>query len=106
MKLSEKSLQPSNGELVGFSGERDGTIETVYVDHKEARHCCNANLKLPEADPKECRVNAAYNVECLSLMAEPDPRTNTDDRPIPSEQLEKISFTSNPQKFTLVGTSL
>ncbi|MED6221332.1 hypothetical protein PIB30_053427 [Stylosanthes scabra] len=122
--MSEKCLQPSNGELVGFSRDKvpilgyvrlqttlgdfpnsqtldiqylvEGTIATVHADHKEARQCCNASLSLPKAEPKEERCNAVYNAECLPPLAELDPRTNTEDRPTPAEQLEKVPLNLDP----------
>ncbi|MED6138589.1 hypothetical protein PIB30_075686 [Stylosanthes scabra] len=64
------------------------------------------NLDPPKVEPKERQVAAVYNVECLPPLAELDPRTNTDDRPTPTEQLEKIPLTSDTEKFTFIGTTL
>ncbi|XP_025647482.1 uncharacterized protein [Arachis hypogaea] len=62
MKLSSNILQPSTGDLVGFSGERvpvigsvwlqtilgeDNTIATIHTDAREARECYNNNFKRP-----------------------------------------------------------
>ncbi|MED6223394.1 hypothetical protein PIB30_073579 [Stylosanthes scabra] len=72
MKLSEKFLQPSNGELVGFFENKvpmldyEGTIATVYADHKESRQFTMpvSTLNPPKAEPKE---NAATKFTTLNV---------------------------------------
>ncbi|MED6209644.1 hypothetical protein PIB30_056730 [Stylosanthes scabra] len=96
MRLSEKSLQPSNEELFGFSGDKEGEIATVHADHKEARQCYNASLSPPTTKSKEEHCNAVYNVDYLPPLAELDPRTNTKDRPTPAEHLEKRKKRPHP----------
>ncbi|MED6129309.1 hypothetical protein PIB30_106614, partial [Stylosanthes scabra] len=78
----------------------DGTIVTVYANHKEARRCYHANLNPPRVEPKNRQVAAFYNAECLPPLTELDPRTNIEDKPTPTEKLQKISLTSDPEKFT------
>ncbi|XP_072076510.1 uncharacterized protein [Arachis hypogaea] len=155
MQLSEKLIQPSSGELVGFSGERvpikgyiwlktmmgnhplsrtidiqylivdcpspyniilgrpalnmfravvstfhlcvkfqaqDGKIATLHSDQQQARQCYNASLKRPAT-------------EVLSL-AELDPREDTQERPQPADELQKIPLTEKPEQFTYVGQAL
>ncbi|XP_072075962.1 uncharacterized protein [Arachis hypogaea] len=116
MQLNEKVLQPSSGELVGFSGERvpvtgrpslkafgaivstihlcvkfcseEGTIAIVYSDIKEARQCYNVGLKMNQAPMT--RTNSVYNTNDIPELAKLDPRVNHDQRPTPIDDLKKI----------------
>ncbi|XP_072089160.1 uncharacterized protein [Arachis hypogaea] len=114
MQLSDKALQPSGGELAGFSGERvpiscyvwlrttlekfpnsktlyiqflDNTIATVHADHKEARQCYNASLKKITKEAILI-IHLVYNSESIPTLAEIDPRDNNS-RPSPMDDLEK-----------------
>ncbi|XP_020987691.1 uncharacterized protein LOC110275776 [Arachis duranensis] len=60
MHFSNNVLQSSPGELVGFSGEKDNVVGTVYVDHKEARQCYNASLKAVKKEEIP-RIHTVYN---------------------------------------------
>ncbi|MED6171835.1 hypothetical protein PIB30_044476 [Stylosanthes scabra] len=105
MKISDKVLQPSTGELVGFS-KNDNTIAIVYADHKEAQQCYNASFRKPPPEDKVQNINSVYNVGELPPVAELDPRTNTNDRPNPTEEVEKLIFADNSEKFTYIGSTL
>ncbi|XP_025662052.1 uncharacterized protein [Arachis hypogaea] len=102
MKLSTNILQPSIGDLVGFSGERDKVIATVHGDLQEARHCYNASLK-PVKRGAEQRINSIHADQ--PTLAELDPRADFEDRPMPNEDVTKVSLTDDPTKFTFIGAS-
>ncbi|XP_072058279.1 uncharacterized protein [Arachis hypogaea] len=60
MHFSDNVLQSSPGELVGFSGEKDNAVGTVYFDHNEARQCYNASLKAVKKEEIP-RIHTVYN---------------------------------------------
>ncbi|XP_057745745.1 uncharacterized protein LOC130963660 [Arachis stenosperma] len=131
MKLSTNILQPSAGDLVGFSGERvpvmgsvwlqttlgeqplskthdiqylvDNLIATIHGDLQEARHCYNTSLK-PIKRGCERRINSITSEQ--PTLAELDPRADFQDRPLPNEELTKIMLTDDPTKYTFIGTSV
>ncbi|XP_025617068.1 uncharacterized protein [Arachis hypogaea] len=166
MKLSTNILQPSVGDLVGFSGERvpvmgsvwlqttlgeqplsrtqdiqyivvdcfspynlilgrpflnrfavivstvhlcvkfpvqDDMVATVHGDLQEARHCYNTSLK-PIKRNNERRVNSIGAEQ--PMLTELDLRADLQDRPLPNEELTKLTLTDDPTKFTFVGTSV
>ncbi|XP_072073807.1 uncharacterized protein [Arachis hypogaea] len=168
MNLSEKLIQSSSGELVGFSGERvpikgyiwlkmtmgddplsrtldiqylivdcispyniilgrpalnmfravistfhlcvkfqaqDGKIATIHSDRQQARQCYNSSLKKSDTILKQHEVKAVQTMEVLSL-AELDPRGDTQERPQPSDELQKIQLTSKPEQVTYIGQAL
>ncbi|XP_016185604.1 uncharacterized protein LOC107627269 [Arachis ipaensis] len=166
MKLSDKALQPSIGELVDFSGERvpirgyiwlqtslgnypdcktldiqylvvdykspyniilgrpslnafhaivltihlcvkffsqDNKVVTIDANQKEARQCYNTSLKVnPSRQADEQYVQA----ESLPTLANLDPRTNLQDRPMPTDALTKIKLTNDEDKHTYIGDAL
>ncbi|XP_020964165.1 uncharacterized protein LOC110265574 [Arachis ipaensis] len=91
MQLSNKAQQPSTGELVGFSGKgylcQDHIMVTVYTNHKDARQCYNACLKII---PNEIipRVHSVYNTENIPTPVKLDPIDNSS-RPSSTDDLEK-----------------
>ncbi|XP_072076564.1 uncharacterized protein [Arachis hypogaea] len=107
MQLRDKALQPSPGELVGFSGERvlvsgyDNIVVMVHADQKEARQCYNAGLKVT---PKETitRVHSVYNSESIPTLAELDLR-NSNSRPAPTDDLEKVQL-GKADQITNIGS--
>ncbi|XP_016164489.1 uncharacterized protein LOC107607011 [Arachis ipaensis] len=137
MQISEKLIQPSSGELVGFSGERvpikgyiwlktmmgnhplsrttdiqyliaqDGKIATLHSDRQQARQCYNASLKRSALRLEfQQEVKAIHNaIEVLSL-AELDPREDTQERPQPADELQKIPLMEKPERFTYIGQAL
>ncbi|XP_016191951.1 uncharacterized protein LOC107632814 [Arachis ipaensis] len=170
INLSEKSMQPSSGELVGFSGERvpikgyiwlkttlgntplsrtidiqylivdcpspyniilerpalnifraavstfhlcvkfqaqDGKIETLHSDRQQARQCYNASLKRSDKGQKyQQEVKAIHSTNEVLSLAELDPREDTQERPQPADELQKVPLTSKPEQFTYIGRSL
>ncbi|XP_016191477.1 uncharacterized protein LOC107632294 [Arachis ipaensis] len=170
MNLCDKLLQPSSGELVGFSGERvsirgyiwlkttfgdypnsktleiqylvvdckspyniilgrpslnafnavistvhlcvkfisqDNKVVTIHGDQKEARQCYNASLK--NEQPKHLDqqyVQAVYNSDQLHALADLDPRTNNQERPMPLDDLTKVQLASNKDRYTYLGNAL
>ncbi|XP_057746624.1 uncharacterized protein LOC130965883 [Arachis stenosperma] len=159
MNLSEKLMQPSSGELVGFSRERvsikgyiwlrttmendplsrtldiqylivdcpspyniihgrptlnmfravistyhlcvkfqaqGGKIVTIHSDRQQARQCYNASLKRSDTSLKQREVHSIHGTEVLSL-AELDPRGDTQERPQPADELQKIQLTHMPE---------
>ncbi|XP_072062271.1 uncharacterized protein [Arachis hypogaea] len=88
MKLSNNILQPSTGDLVGFSGERvlvmgsvwfrttlgeDNTITTIHSDAREARECYNNSFKRPNRSI-QAYVHNIGNQDKLPVLANLDPR--------------------------------
>ncbi|XP_015940934.1 uncharacterized protein LOC107466471 [Arachis duranensis] len=166
IKLSTNILQPSVGDLVGFSGEwvpvmgsvwlqttlgeqplsrtqdiqyivvdcfspynlilgrpflnrfavivstvhlcvkfpvQDDMVATVHGDLQEARHCYNTSLK-PIKRNNERRVNSIGAEQ--PMLTELDLRADLHDRPLPNEELTKLTLTDDPTKFSFVGTSV
>ncbi|XP_072067016.1 uncharacterized protein [Arachis hypogaea] len=170
MKHSDKNLQPSSGELVGFSGERvsirgyiwlqttfreypnsktidiqylvvdckspyniildrpslnafnaivstvhlsvkflsqDNKVITIHGDRKEAKQCYNASLKSEQPrQPEQQYVQAVYNSDQLPALANLDPRTSHQERPMPTDDLTKIQLTNDKAKYTYLGNTL
>ncbi|XP_072094204.1 uncharacterized protein [Arachis hypogaea] len=167
MKLSDNMLQPTGGDLVGFSGERvpvlgsvwlqttlgeqslsktndiqylvvdcfspynlilgrpflnkfgaivstvhlcvkfplqDHQVVTIHGDHKEARQCYNISMKFQNRSTQQ--VNNVGLNQKEDTLAELDPRADFPDRPKPSDDLQKVYFNNDFNKFTYVGTSL
>ncbi|XP_072081901.1 uncharacterized protein [Arachis hypogaea] len=119
MKLSNNILQPSTGDLVGFSGEKvpvmgsvwlqttlgeDNTIATIHSDAREARECYNS-FKRPNQH-MQAHVNNISNQEDLTTLADLDPRAGTLERPTLTEDLHKIYFVDSSDMFTYVGSTL
>ncbi|XP_057755615.1 uncharacterized protein LOC130974778 [Arachis stenosperma] len=168
MNLSEKLMQPSSGELVGFSGERvpikgyiwlrtimgndplsrtldiqylivdcpspyniilgrpalnmfravistyhlcvkfqaqGGKIAIIHSDRQQARQCYNASLKRSDTGLKQREVHSIHGTEVLPL-AELDPRGDTQERPQPADELQKIQLTHIPEQVTYIGQAL
>nr|XP_025697379.1 uncharacterized protein LOC112798324 [Arachis hypogaea] len=168
MNLSEKLIQPSSGELVGFSGERvpikgyiwlkttmgndslsktldihylivncpspyniilgrpalnmfkavistyhlcvkfqaqGGKIARIHSDCQQARQCYNASLKRSDTSQQQREVQSIQGTEVLSL-AELDPRGDTQERPQPANELQKIQLTQTPEQVTYIGQAL
>ncbi|XP_072088112.1 uncharacterized protein [Arachis hypogaea] len=166
MKLSTNILQPSVGDLVGFSGERvpvmgsvwlqttlgeqpasrtqdiqylvvdsfnpynlilgrpflnrfaaivstvhlcikfplqDNTVAIVHGDLQDARHCYNTSLK-PIKRNSDRRVNSIGAEQ--PMLTELDLRADLQDRPLPNEELIKLTLTDDPTKFTFIGASM
>ncbi|XP_072056381.1 uncharacterized protein [Arachis hypogaea] len=102
MHFSDNALQPSPGELVGFSGEKDNLVGTVYADHKEARQCYNASLKTTKKE-ETTRVHTVYNSENIPTLAELDPRSDNS-HPTKTDDLEKVQLGQDEQ-FTNIGSA-
>ncbi|XP_072074088.1 uncharacterized protein [Arachis hypogaea] len=107
IKLSNNVIQPSTGDLVGFSGERvlDNTITTIHSDAREARECYNNSLKRPNRNTK-AQVHNIGNMNDQHMLADLDPRAGTLKRLTLTEDLDKIYFTENTDKFTYVSSTL
>ncbi|XP_072078031.1 uncharacterized protein [Arachis hypogaea] len=98
MKLSNNVIQPSTGDL-------DNTIATIHSNAREARECYNNSLKRPNCNTK-AQIHNISNMKDQHMLADLDPRAGTLERPTPTEDLEKIYFTKNTDKFTYVGSTL
>ncbi|XP_072064512.1 uncharacterized protein [Arachis hypogaea] len=132
MKISKKLIQPSSGELVGFSGERvpikgyiwlktmmenhplSRTIDTQYliVDcpspyniilGRPALNILKKSAPRPEF-PQE--VKAIHNTTEVLSLAELDPREDTQERPQPADELQKVPLTEKPEQVTYIGQAL
>ncbi|XP_052114525.1 uncharacterized protein LOC127745613 [Arachis duranensis] len=84
---------------------QDNIIATVHSDHREARHCYNTSLKLPNRQNR-AQVNAILKQPDSPPLAELDPRAELQDRPMPNEDLIKVSLTDDKTKFTFVGSTV
>ncbi|XP_016192002.1 uncharacterized protein LOC107632878 [Arachis ipaensis] len=127
MKLIDNILQSTGGDLVGFSGERvpilgsvwlqttlvhmcvkfslqDDQVVTIHGDHKESRQCYNISMKFPNRSKQQ--VNNVDLGTSNSALADLDPRADFLERPTPSDDLQKVYFNNDPNKFTYVGTSI
>ncbi|XP_057734726.1 uncharacterized protein LOC130950219 [Arachis stenosperma] len=102
MHFSDNALQPSARELVGFSGEKDNAVGTVYVDHKGARQCYNASLKAVKKEETP-RIHTVYNSKNIPTLDELDPRSD-DSRPTPTDDLEKVQL-GQEEQFTNIGST-
>ncbi|XP_015954111.1 uncharacterized protein LOC127747492 [Arachis duranensis] len=80
---------------------QDNTIATIHSDAREARECYNNSLKRPHRNTK-AQVHNIGNTNNQHMLADLDPRGGTLERPTPTEDLDKIFFTENTNKFTYV----
>ncbi|XP_025680543.1 uncharacterized protein [Arachis hypogaea] len=169
INLSEKLIQPSSGELVGFSGERvpikgyiwlkttigenpssrtldiqylivdcispyniilgrpalnmfravistfhlcakfqaqDGRVATIHSDRQQARQCYNSSLKRSDTRNKQHEVKVVQTMEEVLSLAELDPRGDAEERPQPTDELQKIQLTSKPEQVAYIGQAL
>ncbi|XP_072060402.1 uncharacterized protein [Arachis hypogaea] len=83
---------------------QDHQVITIHGDHKEARQCYNISMKLQSRSTQQ--VNNVGLNQKEDTLAELDPRADILDRPKPSDDLQKVYFNNDPNKFTYVGTSL
>ncbi|XP_025611902.1 uncharacterized protein [Arachis hypogaea] len=83
---------------------QDHQIVTIHGDHKEARQCYNISMKW-QSRPAQQVNNVGLN-STEHTLAELDPRADFLDRPKPSDDLQKLYFNNDPNKFTYVGNSL
>ncbi|XP_072084316.1 uncharacterized protein [Arachis hypogaea] len=83
---------------------QDNQVVTIHGDHKEARQCYNISMKFQNRSTQQ--VNNVGLNQKEHTLAELDPRADFPDRPKPSDDLQKVYFNNNPNKFTYVGTSL
>ncbi|XP_072077923.1 uncharacterized protein [Arachis hypogaea] len=84
---------------------QDNTIATIHSDAREARECYNNSLKKPHHNTK-AQIHNIGNINNQHMLADLDPRAGTLERPTPTEDLDKIYFTENTDKFTYVGSTL
>ncbi|XP_057730262.1 uncharacterized protein LOC130945571 [Arachis stenosperma] len=83
---------------------QDDQVATIHGDHKEARHCYNISMKFQNRSTQQ--VNNVGLNQREHTLAELDPRADFLDRPKPSDDLQKVYFNNDPNKFTYVGTSI
>ncbi|XP_072076442.1 uncharacterized protein [Arachis hypogaea] len=83
---------------------QENQVGTIHGDHKEARQCYNISMKFQNRSTQQ--VNNVGLNQKEHTLAELDPRADFLDRPKPSDDLQKVYFNNNPNKFTYVGTSL
>nr|XP_025635848.1 uncharacterized protein LOC112729932 [Arachis hypogaea] len=82
-------------------GPEDDHVVTIHGDHKEARQCYNISMKFQNHSQQQ--VNNVDINNNNSALAELDPRVDFRERPSPSDDLQKVFFTEDPNKFTFVG---
>ncbi|XP_015959532.1 uncharacterized protein LOC107483427 [Arachis duranensis] len=81
---------------------QDDHVVTIHGDHKEARQCYNISMKLQNHSQHQIN-NVDININNNSALADLDPRADFRERPSPSDDLQKVYFTDDPNKFTFVG---
>nr|XP_025665327.1 uncharacterized protein LOC112764025 [Arachis hypogaea] len=82
---------------------QDNVVATIHGDLQEARQCYNVSLK-PIRRNTETRINSIQSG--APNLTELDPRADFQERPLPNEDLQKVALTSDPAKFTFIGTSM
>ncbi|XP_072084746.1 uncharacterized protein [Arachis hypogaea] len=82
---------------------QDNIVATIHSDLHEARQCYNISLKPVKANT-EVRVNSITSEQ--PTLAELDPRADFQERPVPNEDLIKVTLTDDHTKFTFIGASL
>ncbi|XP_072054745.1 uncharacterized protein [Arachis hypogaea] len=82
---------------------QDNVVATVHGDLQEARQRYNTSLK-PIKKIGQSQINSIKSEQIVP--AELDPRADFEDRPMPNEELTKITLIDDPIKFTFVGTSM
>ncbi|XP_016193031.1 uncharacterized protein LOC107633958 [Arachis ipaensis] len=86
---------------------QDGKIATLHSDCQQARQCYNASLKRSDTRQKyQQEVKAIHNMNEVLSLAELDPREDTQERPQPADELQKVLLTSKPGQFTYIGRAL
>ncbi|XP_072064465.1 uncharacterized protein [Arachis hypogaea] len=83
---------------------QDDHIVTIHGDYKEARHCYNIGMKFQNYSKQQ--VNNVDLTHNSSALADLDPRTDFQERPTSSDDLQKVYFNNDPNKFTFVGNSI
>ncbi|XP_072080867.1 uncharacterized protein [Arachis hypogaea] len=83
---------------------QDDQVVTIHGDHKEARQCYNISMKFQNRSTKQ--VNNVDLKQSGHSLADLDPRADFLERPKPSDDLQKVYFNNDPNKFTYVGTSI
>ncbi|XP_072066845.1 uncharacterized protein [Arachis hypogaea] len=85
---------------VKFPLQNDQVV-TIHGDHKEAHQCYNISMKLQNR-PRQ-QVNNVDLPHNSHAQADLDPRADFLERPKPSDDLQKVYFNNDPNKFTYVG---
>nr|XP_025693487.1 uncharacterized protein LOC112795655 [Arachis hypogaea]XP_025693488.1 uncharacterized protein LOC112795655 [Arachis hypogaea] len=83
---------------------QDNQVVTIHGDHKEARQCYNINMKFQNRSRQQ--INNVDLKQNDHALADLDPRADFLERPKPSDDLQKVYFNNDPNKFTYVGTSI
>ncbi|XP_016185917.1 uncharacterized protein LOC107627603 [Arachis ipaensis] len=83
---------------------QDDQVVTIHRDHKEARQCYNIGMKFQNRSRQQ--VNNVDIKQSGQKLADLDPRADFLERPKPSDDLQKMYFHNDPNKFTYVGTSI
>ncbi|MED6141713.1 hypothetical protein PIB30_106245, partial [Stylosanthes scabra] len=80
-------------------------IATIRGDQKIGRECYNASLRTNTPKPKpSSSVNAVYSANTPPLD-ELDPRSDIQERPSPTNQLEKVQLTNDANRITYIGNA-
>ncbi|XP_072087011.1 uncharacterized protein [Arachis hypogaea] len=80
---------------------QDDQVATIHGDHKEARQCYYISMKLQNRSTQQ--VNNVNLNQKGGTLANLDPRADVLERPKPSDDLQKVYFNNDPNKFTYVG---
>ncbi|XP_016200392.1 uncharacterized protein LOC107641413 [Arachis ipaensis] len=88
----------------GYRPHWGDQVATIHGDHKEARQCYNISLKFQNRATQQ--VNNVDLNQKEGILADLDPRADFLERPKPSDDLQKVYFNNDPNKFTYVGTSI
>ncbi|XP_072054204.1 uncharacterized protein [Arachis hypogaea] len=86
---------------------QDGKIATLHSDRQQARQCYNTSLKRSNTGQKyEHEVKAIHTTKEVLSLAKLDPRGDTQERPQPADELQKVSLTSRLDQGTYIGQAL
>ncbi|XP_072066687.1 uncharacterized protein [Arachis hypogaea] len=83
---------------------QDDHVITIHGDHKDARQCYNIGMKFQNNSKQQ--VNSVDLTNKSSAIVDLDPRADFRERPTPSDDLQKVYFNNDPNKFTFVGRSI
>ncbi|XP_016207677.1 uncharacterized protein LOC107648226 [Arachis ipaensis] len=82
-------------------------IATIHSDHIKARQCYNESLKIRLENNQKANPNKGiYDITNVVGVTDLDPREDLQDRPAPTDDLEKVQLDNNNDHFTYISCSL
>ncbi|XP_052109258.1 uncharacterized protein LOC127741227 [Arachis duranensis] len=83
-----------------------GRIATIHSDRQQARQCYDTSLKEANTRGKSQEVKAIHSTNEVLSLAELDPRDDSQKRPQPADELQKVPLTSKVEQFMYIGRAL